>query len=113
MIDFKIRKNSKLILIISKQESENSFLMQAMKLTFEQLGLDMSNVSFGFYDRINESDLLIPLNNAIVFSNLPTKVILDNSKEIHCLPPLLVIASNTDIQNQALKQTAISIQKRL
>lgn len=112
MIDFKIRKNSKLILIISKKESENPFLMRAMKLTFEQFGLDMSNVSFGFYDNLKESDLLIPLNNAIVFSNIPNKVINDGTKEIHCLPLLFTIASSIDIQDK-LKQTAISIIKRL
>lgn len=116
MIDYKIRKNSKLIIIISKQESENQLLMQVLKYTLESFGLDISNVSFGFYEgKVTEKDLeTCPIINGLLFSqNVKIQVYEPNGKEIHCLPNLYSVALSIQIQEKELKVAAQSLQKRL
>lgn len=111
MIDFRVRKNSNIVIVISKKESENHVLMQGLKSTLQSFGLDMSNPSFGFFTGdIKENDMQVcPIKRGIIFSDIPHTVSNQNGCEYYYLPPLYTVALSIEIQQQQLQNAAKSL----
>ena len=101
-MELKIRTNSNFIIIISKQDIKNELLLNGLKYALENFGYDISNVSFGFFDKLlTDNDLVsCPCKRRLIFSNLPKRVLNENGIISHFLPPLIEFALSTDLQNE-------------
>lgn len=90
---------------MQNSEVKNEVLLQSYKAIMQSGGMDMKNVSFGFYDTITLPEVLqMPFISAIVFTDLITmQVIKEDKKIIHILPSLYTLALNVDVQNKEFK----------
>ena len=90
---------------MQNSEVKNEVLLQSYKAIMQSGGMDMKNVSFGFYDKITLSEILqMPFTAAIVFADAITmQVIKESGKTIHVLPSLYTLALNVEIQNKEFK----------
>jgi hypothetical protein len=102
MIDYKLRKNSSLLIVVSNIEAKNTFLMQALKLSLQQSNVDLASISFGFYDKAIISDLhTAPINNVLAFMDKATyEVQKVMNKHIRIFPNLSTFALDTNLQTK-------------
>jgi len=101
-MELKIRNNSNFCIVVSKEIAKNVVLLNGLKTQLESCGYDMSNVSFGFYDKqLSESDLVkCPCKRILVFSNIAKKVVQDKDRIIQFMPILETYALSTDLQSE-------------
>lgn len=116
-IDWKSRKNAKIVVILHEEEFRNRFLTNALRFFISDIGISFENVNFGIYkentDLYDLSDM--PHLIGVLFtSKSPIESNLYKTKEkiIYISPKLITLAGDVQLQ-ELLKNSLLEIKNLL
>lgn len=117
MIDWKSRKNAKIVVILHEEEFRNRFLTNGLRFFISDIGISFENVNFGIYkentDLYNLTDM--PHLIGILFtktSPIESNLYKTKDKIIYISSNLLALAGDVALQEQ-LKHNLLEIKNLL
>lgn len=116
-IDWKNRKNAKIVVILHEGEFHNRFLTNGLRFFISDIGINAENINFGIYKEdsslYNLTDM--PHVIGILFTNhkpIDASLYKTKDKIIYIAPNLIALAGNVQLQEE-LKRNLLEIKNLL